>query len=157
MTRLGIAIAAAGALLLSACERAEVADDEVAATAPLAEPAAPLGTPMTEPTSAVCSTYGMIDRDADNRLSRTEYDAFSDTAFADWDADDDNRISEAEYSRCWAAGGFYGGDAGAYNTTFEAFDANNDGYLDENEFFGETAWDAWDANDDNYLTEDEWL
>jgi hypothetical protein len=151
-----LAIAAVVAVLgASGCGEREVDTDETVVT----EPAAPLATPDTAaaPVSTACSQYGMIDRDGDNRISQAEFAAFRTGAFNDWDADDDNRITQADYERCWGAGGFYGGELGVYNTSFGAFDANSDTYLDENEFFGDRTFSTWDANRDGYLTEDEWL
>lgn len=155
MKRLGFALSAAATLLLSACGEPAGVDN-----AEITEPTTPLTTPdaagpVTEQTAAVCSTYGTIDRDADSRIARTEYDTFGDTVFADWDSDDDNRVSEAEFSRCWSAGGFHQNNVGAPAAPFQAFDANDDGYLDENEFFGEAAWSAWDTNRDNALADNE--
>lgn len=156
MKRIGMLLAVAGALALAACGEAELVDDNtVVAEEDIAQPLPAPATPA--PANVACSQLGLIDRDGDTRVTRAEYDAFGDGVFGDWDADDDNRISLAEYQRCWTAGGFYNGNVGDHTTTFEAFDANDDNFLTEDEFFGDASWRRWDADTDGALMEDDWL
>ena len=109
--------------------------------------------------SAACGTYGMVDRNNNGFIEANEWNAYRTGAYGFWDADRDGRVDRNEFMNCWQAGGFYPTDA--YNRDYwthywSAFDANNDGWLSADEYWGAEAWTRLDRNRNGILDSDEW-
>jgi len=108
-------------------------------------------------TYTACGTYGTVDRNADGRISRAEYDAYRSGAYRFWDANRDGRISRAEYANCWYGGGFYTNyNRAAYEPSYMMFDTNRDGYLTSSEYYSSQAWPGLDRNGDGIVDSSEW-
>ncbi len=108
-------------------------------------------------TYAACGTYGTVDRNADGRISRSEYDAYRGGAYGAWDSNGDGRISRAEYANCWYGGGFNDKyNRAAYEPSYTLFDANRDGYLSTSEYYSAQAWPGLDRNSDGVVDSSEW-
>jgi hypothetical protein len=95
--------------------------------------------------------YSGWDSNNDNMLAENE---FATGVYADWDTDNDLRITEDEYAM--GAERWYGTD---YDVTYDTWDADSSGYIDQNEFG--TNWNSdyyanWDANSDGMLDENEY-
>ncbi len=108
-------------------------------------------------TYAVCGSYGMIDRNADGRISRDEWTGYGGGAFAAWDTNRNGHIGEGEFANCWYGGGFWA----SYNRTswrpaFTALDLNADGSITPNEFFSTTAWARLDPTASGYIATWPW-
>lgn len=93
------------------------------------------------------------DSDDDNYLNDNEFY----TTYYSWiDTDNDNRIDQNE----WNVG--YNNLYGDYGTVedFGEYDLNDDGFLDDNEWFegwGDSNWFSdYDLNDDELVDNDEW-
>lgn len=108
-------------------------------------------------TYAACGSYGTMDRNADGRISRAEYDAYRTGAYGSWDTNGDGRISRAEYANCWYGGGFYDKyNRAAYEPSYSVFDTNHDGYLSADEYYSGQAWPGLDRNGDGIVDSTEW-
>jgi len=106
-----------------------------------------------------CGTYGMVDSDNDGFIEASEWNAYRSGAYSYWDANADGRISRTEFQNCWYGGGFY--NASAYNRDYwsnywSAFDANNDGYLSNEEYWGSAAWARMDRNNNGRIDANEY-
>lgn len=145
----------AAAALTAACGEAEIADVAVTAPGSTMGAAGPYETGTA--TAVACSQYGALDRDNDQLIEDAEYNQFGDGVFADWDLNDDNLLAREEFERCWNAGGWTATPT-AYdaNALWTSWEDNNDGFLDENEFFGEDEFAEWDADDTAALEAGEW-
>ncbi|MBA3668447.1 MAG: hypothetical protein H0W65_12135 [Sphingomonas sp.] len=108
-------------------------------------------------TYTACGTYGSIDKNADGRISRAEYDAYRGGAYGSWDSNGDGRISRSEYANCWYGGGFYTNyNRAAYEPSYTIFDTNRDGYLSASEYYSASAWPGLDRNGDGIVDSSEW-
>lgn len=152
-------IAATAALFVAACgapDDASLPKDDAGNTV---GPPAPYSAPdaATAPVSSTCSPYGRLDRDGDGRVQRAEYDAFRSGVSSDWDEDNDDRISRAEFDACWNAGGWIDTPS-VYNIdrVWRGFDVDADGFLTNDEFFGDDAFDVWDVDNDGALDLRDW-
>ncbi len=117
----------------------------------------------------------MFDRDRNNVLVREEFNPFVDRVYTGWDANRnqrlernefygglynvwdinrDARLTEDEYNQAWDTWG-----AGLNDREFSAFDGNDDGILDRNEFAGgwgdNGLYERWDADRTGWLAENE--
>ena len=69
-------------------------------------------------------------------------------------------FSRSEFENCWRGGGFY---REAYykpdywTNYWTAFDANNDGYLSNDEYWSAAAWSRIDKNGNGRIDESEWV
>lgn len=109
-------------------------------------------------TYTVCGTHGLIDRNNDGRISRTEWVGYGGTAFAAWDLNRNGRIGQGEFANCWYGGGF----AATYNRAnwrpaFAALDLNRDGVIIPAEFFSASAWARLDPRGTGYITSWPWI
>ena len=138
----------ASAAMLAGCNTVRGVGSDVASVADAFDP---------NRTYAACGTYGPIDRNADGRISNAEWNDYRTGAYGFWDANRDGRISRAEYANCWYGGGFYTTyNRSVYEPSWRAFDANNDGYLSADEYWGSTAWTSYDRNGDGMIDSSEW-
>ena len=104
-----------------------------------------------------CGSYGMIDRNADGRISTAEWNGYRTSGYTSWDANRDGRISRAEYANCWYGGGFYKTyNRSAWETSYGVFDTNRDGYLSAKEYWSSSAWAKYDRNRDGMVDSSEW-
>lgn len=94
---------------------------------------------------------GIFDADRDGLIERNEFAAFGSKNFASWDRNADSWLSEEEFNLGWEAIGFEQ-DVEVFN----AFDNDENDYLDGDEFFGEEGFDSWDTDRDGILADDEW-
>ena len=108
-------------------------------------------------TYPACGTYGLIDRNADGRISRDEWTGFGGSAFAAWDANGNGRIGEGEFANCWYGGGFWNTyNRSDWRPAFAALDLNSNGSISANEFFSATAWARLDPNNTGFITAWPW-
>ncbi len=106
---------------------------------------------------ASCGSYGMIDRNADGRISTAEWNGYQSSGYASWDANRDGRISRSEYANCWYGGGFYQTyNRASWEPSYRAFDSNRDGYLSSTEYWSSSAWSQYDRNRDGVVDSSEW-
>lgn len=106
---------------------------------------------------ASCSSYGMIDRNADGRISTAEWNGYQRSGYASWDTNRDGRISRGEYANCWYGGGFYQTyNRANWEPSYRAFDTNGDGYLSSTEYWSSSAWSQYDRNGDGVVDSSEW-
>ncbi len=118
----------------------------------------PTAAPMVAAGKA-CGTYGYVDRNNNGFIESGEWNMYRTGAYGAWDMNRDGRISRAEFQNCWQGGGFY--SASAYNRDYwgnywTAFDANNDGFLDSNEYWSTAAWTRMDRNRNGRIDADEY-
>ena len=107
-------------------------------------------------TYAPCAS-GAIDSNGDGRISNAEWDSYRTAGYSSWDVDRDGRISRAEYANCWYGGGFYTTyNRAAWEPSYRAFDANGDGWLSSEEYWGTSAWSQYDRNRDGVIDSSEW-
>ena len=108
-------------------------------------------------TYPACGRYGPLDRDADGRISNSEWNAYRAGAYRGWDMNGDGRISRREYANCWYGGGFYTAyQRPMYEPSWTAFDANGDGWLSADEYYSSAAWTRLDRNGDGIVDSTEW-
>ena len=88
----------ASAAMLAGCNTVRGVGSDVASVAEAFDP---------NRTYAACGSYGPIDKNADGRISNTEWNSYRTGGYSYWDANRDGRISRAEYANCWYGGGFY--------------------------------------------------
>lgn len=141
MKRLLIASLFAGSAALSAC-----------ATVPAG--------PVVAANGSVCGSYGYIDVNNDGFISGDEWNTWHTRGYGDWDVNHDGRVSRSEFENCYRAGGFY--RTAYYNPDYwtnywTAFDANGDGYLSADEYWGPTTWTRVDRNHNGRIDSDEWV
>jgi len=137
-----------GAALLVGCNTVRGVGNDVQSVASAFDP---------NMTYASCGSYGMIDRNADGRISTAEWNGYRTGGYASWDANRDGRVSRAEYANCWYGGGFYQTyNRSAYEPSYTAFDSNRDGYLSANEYWSSSAWTQYDRNRDGVVDSSEW-
>lgn len=141
MRNLAIATLLAGSAALAACT-----------TTPVAV--------ATASSTGVCGTYGYVDVNNDGFISGDEWNTYRTSSYSFWDTNGDGRISRSEFERCYRAGGFYR-DA-YYNPDYwtnywTTFDANGDGYLSNEEYWGASAWTRADRNRNGRIDSDEWV
>ncbi len=104
-----------------------------------------------------CGTYGPIDHDNDGKISSAEWNAYRLGGYRGWDLNGDGRISRREYANCWYGGGFYPTyTKAAWEPSYVAFDANNDGWISSDEYYSTAAWSPLDRNGDGYIDATEW-
>lgn len=101
----------------------------------------------------------MLDRDKDGLIEVDEWNVYRAGGYSSWDVNRDGRVDRTEFTNCWNAGGFY--PPVAYSPEYEshywsAFDANNDGWLSPDEYWGAAAWSRLDRNRNGILDRDEW-
>ena len=143
-----LAIVMAGAALLTGCNTVRGVGSDVQSVASAFDPTR---------TYASCGSYGMIDRNADGRISTAEWNDYRTGGYASWDANHDGRISRAEYANCWYGGGFYDKyNRAAFEPSYSVFDINHDGYLTANEYWSSSAWAQYDRNNDGVVDSSEW-
>ena len=143
-----IAIMLAGTALLTGCNTVRGMGSDVQSVASAFDP---------NMTYARCGSYGMIDRNADGRISTVEWDSYRTSGYSSWDANHDGRISRAEYANCWYGGGFYDKyNRAGYEPSYSAFDTNHDGYLSSTEYWSSSAWAQYDRNHDGVVDSSEW-
>ena len=111
-------------------------------------------------TASVCGTYGYVDVNNDGFISGDEWNTYRTGAYGFWDANKDGRISRSEFENCYRAGGFY--RETYYNPDYwtnywTAFDANNDGYLSNDEYWSAAAWSQIDRNHNGRIDSDEFM
>ena len=110
-------------------------------------------------TAAVCGTYGYVDVNNDGFVSGDEWNAYRTGSYSFWDTNRDGRISRTEFDNCYRGGGFYR-DAyynPAYGSNYwTGFDANSDGYLSNDEYWGAAAWTRADRNNNGRIDANEW-
>ena len=121
-------------------------------------PPAPMAGPAAAAAYQACAT-GAVDIDNDGYVEANEWNTWRTSGYSYWDANRDGRISRTEFQNCWYGGGFY--QASYYNRDYwtnywTAFDANNDGYLDSNEYWSAAAWARMDRNGNGRVDSDEW-
>ena len=138
----------ASASILAGCNTVRGLGSDVESVATAFDPQA---------TYATCGSYGLIDRNADGRISTAEWNGYQASGYASWDTNRDGRISRSEYSNCWYGGGFYA----AYNRanwepSYQAFDRNGDGWLTSEEYWSAAAWAQYDRNGDGVVDSSEW-
>ena len=123
---------------------------------------AALASCATDPTTtagAACGTYGMVDQNNDGYIEAGEWNAYRTGAYSYWDMNRDGRISRTEFQNCWQGGGFYASNyynRDYWGNYYSAFDANGDGYLDSNEYWGTAAWTRMDRNRNGRIDADEY-
>lgn len=138
----------ASAALLAGCNTVRGVGEDVQSVATAFDPNA---------TYAPCGTYGPIDRNADGRISNTEWNDWRTRGYTYWDVNRDGRISRAEYANCWYGGGFYTAyNRSAWEPSYSVFDTNRDGYLSADEYWGTSTWSAYDRNGDGVIDSSEW-
>ena len=125
----------------------------------MAEPA-PVRPATAAEAAAVCGTYGYVDVNNDGVISGDEWNTYRTGAYGFWDVDKDGRISRSEFENCWRAGGFY--REAYYNPDYwtnywTAFDANNDGYLSNDEYWSGATWARIDKNGNGRIDSSEWV
>jgi hypothetical protein len=106
-----------------------------------------------------CGTYGYMDRDNDGWLEADEWNAYRAGGYSQWDRNGDGRISKREFQDCWYGGGFYRTDwynRDYWSNYWTAFDANNDGYLSNDEYWSANAWTRMDRNNNGRIDSTEW-
>lgn len=122
-------------------------------------------------TPALAATWEDWDANGDGDITEEEWDeSFAGSStFDDWDVDGDGVINESEYST-GLFGTFDANDDGditeeeweqsfdvenVYDGWYDAWDVNDDGVLDSNEFSA-GLYDYYDANDNGVFDEQEW-
>ena len=134
-------------LVLAGCNTVEGMGDDVHSVANAFDP---------HRTYAACGS-SKLDANGDGRVSNAEYDAYRAGAYSGWDTNRDGRISRSEYADCWYGGGFYTTyHREAYEPSWTAFDANNDGYLSSDEYYSAAQWARMDRNGDGVVDSTEW-
>ena len=135
------------AAFLAGCATVEGAARDVSSVVAAFDPAA---------TYTPCGS-ARIDADADGRISTAEWNNYRTAGYTYWDANRDGRISRAEYANCWYGGGFYDKyNRATWEPSYRAFDANGDGWLTSDEYWGTTAWSQYDRNRDGVIDSSEW-
>ena len=140
MKRLLIASLLAGSAALSAC--ATVPPDAAVAAA------------------GVCGGYGYMDVNNDGFVTGDEWNTFRTRTYGDWDVNHDGRISQSEFEGCYRGGGFYRTayyNPDYWNYYWRGFDANADGYLSADEYWGTSSWATIDRNHNGRIDTDEWV
>jgi predicted small secreted protein len=136
-----------GAALLAGCNTVRGAAADVESVAAAFDPNA---------TYTRCGS-ALLDANADGRISDAEWNMYRSGGYASWDANRDGRISRAEYANCWYGGGFYSTyNRAAWEPSYQAFDANGDGWLSADEYWSSTAWSQYDRNRDGVIDSSEW-
>ena len=110
-------------------------------------------------TAQACTTYGYVDANNDGAVTSAEWDAYRTGSYSYWDTDKDGRISRSEFENCWYGGGFYrqaGYDRNYWNHYWTGFDANNDGYLSNEEYWSTATWTRADRNRNGRIDANEW-
>ena len=136
MRTLAIAALLAGSAALGAC----------ATTAPVR-------------TAGVCGSYGYVDINNDGFISGDEWNTYRTSSYSFWDTNSDGRVSRSEFERCYRAGGFYRDayyNPDHWTNYWTGFDANGDGYLSNDEYWGTSAWARADRNNNGRIDSDEW-
>ena len=148
MRKLIVPLIVSSAALVAACNTVRGVGEDVESVANAFDP---------NRTYAACGSYGVIDRNGDGRISASEWNDYRTGAYRSWDVNGDGRISRAEYANCWYGGGFYPAYRQSdYVPSWTAFDANHDGYLSADEYWGASAWARLDVNHDGILDSSEW-
>ena len=119
----------------------------------------PMATAAAAQRAAACGTYGYIDRDNDGYVEADEWTTYRTSAYASWDANGNGQIDRSEFQNCWYGGGFY--RSAYYNRDYwsnywDAFDANHDGWLSNDEYWSGAAWARMDRNNNGRIDSDEW-
>lgn len=141
------ALMVASVALLAACNTVEGVGEDIQSAANAFDP---------NRAYPACGSY-RLDADGDGRVSNAEYNTYRSGAYGAWDTNRDGRISRAEYADCWYGGGFYPTyQRQAYEPSWTAFDANNDGYLSSDEYWSAAQWSRLDRNNDGILDSSEW-
>ena len=110
--------------------------------------------------NSVCGTYGYVDVNNDGFITGDEWNTYRTNSYGYWDVDKDGRISRAEFENCYRGGGFY--RSAYYNPSYwsnywSTFDANNDGYLSNDEYWSAESWKRIDANNNGRIDSTEWV
>ena len=105
-----------------------------------------------------CASGG-VDANGDGVVDMAEWNGWRTSGYSQWDANRDGRISRTEFQNCWYGGGFYA--ANSYNRDYwtnywTAFDANNDGWLSNDEYWSAATWARVDRNANGRIDADEW-
>jgi Ca2+-binding EF-hand superfamily protein len=98
------------------------------------------------------SILQQVDKNGDGRVSRDEFLARRDAAFADADANRDGKVTQAEFNAMIAKR-----QSERWAVMFRRLDVNGDGVLGADEMAapGQIRFNGMDANRDGYLDEDE--
>ena len=148
MRKIVTTILFAGAAFVAGCNTVEGVGEDLESAAAALDP---------NRTYAACGTYGSIDRNNDNYISASEWNAYRTGAYGYWDMNRDGRISRNEFGSCWYGGGFYTGyDRSAWEPNWMAFDADRNGWLDSNEYYSAAAWARLDRDGDGRIDANEW-
>ena len=110
--------------------------------------------------TGVCGTYGYVDVNNDGFISGDEWNTYRTSSYSFWDTNSDGRISRSEFERCYRAGGFYRDayyNPDHWTNYWTGFDANGDGYLSNDEYWGTSAWTRADRNNNGRIDSDEWV
>lgn len=147
MRKLFLALAAS-TTLLAGCNTVRGVASDIESVAEAFDPAR---------TYVVCGSYGLVDQDADGRISRAEWVNYGGAQFASWDVNANGTISQAEFANCWYGGGF----ATTYNRpnwqpAFAALDLNGDLVITADEFFSAGTWVRLDPSGTGYITAWPW-
>ena len=121
---------------------------------------APVAPAVTTASAAACGSYGYVDANNDGFITGNEWNTYRTSTYTYWDTDRDGRISRSEFENCYRGGGFY--REAYYNPDYwsnywTTFDANNDGYLSNDEYWSSTAWSRADRNNNGRIDSDEWV
>jgi hypothetical protein len=116
--------------------------------------------PATVAAASVCGSYGYIDVNNDGYITGDEWNTFHTRTYGDWDLNHDGRVSQSEFETCYRGGGFYRTsyyNPDYWNYYWRGFDANGDGYLSADEYWGASAWSTIDRNRNGRIDSDEWV
>ena len=110
-------------------------------------------------TATACGTYGYVDMNNDGFVTSAEWDAYRTGSYGFWDTNRDGRISQAEFQNCYYGGGFYRDayyNRDNWRNYYDGFDANRDGYLSADEYWGTSVWTRADRNRNGRIDANEW-
>ena len=115
--------------------------------------------PLPMAAATVCAP-GWVDANNDGVVSESEWNIFRAANYVAWDIDRDERLERAEFENCYRAGGFLPGTAfhpDYWTYYWDAFDANNDGWLTGDEYWSAAAWARIDDNRNGQIDANEWI
>ena len=104
-----------------------------------------------EPPATVAGCGAPLDTNGNGRIEAPEWMSFRGFAFDNWNKDRDTNLTPAEFHACWRSFGW-----GDDQPVFQRFDADGNGLLSKEEFFGREAFQRWDSDGDSELGQGEW-